>query len=164
MHIRPATSADWPAIAAIYRAGIRTGHATFQREDEIPDAAAWFAGKRPGSVIAATDNTDRVLGWAALSAVSSRAVYAGVAEVSIYVAVAARGQGVGRLLMAHLIPASEADGVWTLQAGIFPENRVSIKLHQAFGFRSVGVREKVGRMHGVWRDVVFMERRSPVVW
>ena len=164
MDIRPASFNDWPAIAAIYRAGIRTGHATFQREDEIPDAATWFAGKRPGSIIAATDVAGQMLGWAALSPVSSRSVYAGVAEVSVYVAETARGQGVGRLLMAHLIPASEADGVWTLQAGIFPENRVSIKLHQAFGFRSVGVREKVGRMHGVWRDVVFMERRSPVVW
>ena len=164
MDIRPASFNDWPAIAAIYRAGIRTGHATFQREDEIPDAATWFAGKRPGSAIAATDAAGQVLGWAALSPVSSRAVYAGVAEVSIYVAETARGQGVGRLLMAHLIPASEADGVWTLQAGIFPENRISIKLHQTFGFRIVGVREKLGRMHGVWRDVVFMERRSPVIW
>lgn len=144
--------------------GIRTGHATFQREDEIPDAAAWFAGKRPGSVIAATDNADRVLGWAALSAVSSRAVYAGVAEVSIYVAAAARGRGVGRLLMAHLILASEADGVWTCEAGIFPENRISIKLHQTSASASSACARKWAGCTASGSDVVFMERRSPVIW
>lgn len=164
MEIQPATLADWPAIAAIYRAGMRTGHATFQREDEIPDGPVWFAGKRPGSVIKAVDGSGQVLGWAALSPVSTRPVYAGVTEVSIYVADHVRGQGVGRLLMAHLVAASEADGVWTLQAGIFPENQTSIRLHQQFGFRIVGVREKLGKMDGVWRDVVVMERRSPVVW
>jgi L-amino acid N-acyltransferase YncA len=164
MKLAPATIHDWPAIEAVYREGIRTGHATFQREDEIPDGAAWFAGKRPGSVVKAVDAAGLMLGWAALSPVSTRAVYAGVAEVSIYVAAAARGRGVGRALMDHLVRASEADRVWTLQAGIFPENTTSIKLHQAFGFRVIGVREKLGQMDGVWRDVVFMERRSPVVW
>ncbi|MCB0133275.1 MAG: N-acetyltransferase [Caldilineaceae bacterium] len=101
------------------------------------------------------------VGWAALAPVSSRPVYQGVAEVSVYVAAAARGQNVGRMLLAHLILASEDAGLWTLQAGVFPENHASIRLHQAAGFRIVGTREKLGQMNGIWRDVVLMERRSP---
>ena len=106
---------------------------------------------------------DQVVGWAALSPVSSRCVYAGVAEESIYIASSARGQGVGKKLLAALVEASEQAGLWTLQTGIFPENQVSIHLHEQCGFRVLGMREKVGQMDGVWRDVVFLERRSQVV-
>ena len=104
-----------------------------------------------------------VVGWAALSPVSGRCVYAGVAEDSVYVAGTARGRGVGRSLLAALVAGAEAAGIWTVQAGIFPENRASIALHQACGFRTVGVRERLGRLGGVWRDVVLLERRSPLV-
>jgi L-amino acid N-acyltransferase YncA len=105
----------------------------------------------------------RIVGWAALSPVSSRCVYGGVAEVSVYVAEDARGRGVGRRLLGALVDASEQNGIWTLQAGIFPENQASIRLHQQVGFRIVGTRERIGRMDGRWRDTVLMERRSAVV-
>lgn len=160
MHITPATLADWGAIRRVYIEGIRTGHATFEAEADVPDGPAWFGGKIGGLIFKAEDD-GALLGWAALSRVSARRVYAGVAEVSIYVAAAARGRGVGRALLAHLVAAAEQAGIWTLQAGIFPENGVSIRLHEQAGFRIVGVREKLGQMDGVWRDVVLMERRSP---
>lgn len=163
IHIQPATLADWPDIERIYREGIRTGHATFQTEADIPAGERWFADHMAGLVFKAVDEAGALLGWAALSPVSSRCVYAGVAEVSVYVGEAARGQGVGLALMERLITASEEAGVWTLQAGIFPENTASIELHKRVGFRVVGVREKLGRMNGVWRDVVLMERRSSVI-
>ena len=171
MDILPATQLDWPAIHQIYREGIRSGHATFQREDEVPDGATWFAGKLPhlvfkavrqhGATVSKEMVDGETVGWAALAPVSGRAVYQGVAEVSVYVAAAARGQNVGRMLLAHLILASEDAGLWTLQASVFPENHASIRLHQAAGFRIVGTREKLGKMNGIWRDVVLMERRSP---
>jgi L-amino acid N-acyltransferase YncA len=148
---------DWEAVRAIYLEGIATGNATF--EQSAPEWEKWDAGHLPGARIVARSEGD-VVGWAALSAVSSRCVYAGVAEVSIYVAERARGRGVGRQLMAHLIAESEAAGIWTLQAGIFPENVASIALHQRAGFRIVGQRERLGQMNGRWRDVVLMERRS----
>lgn len=151
---------DWPAVCAIYREGIATGDATF--ETETPTWGAWDAAHRPDCRIVARSG-DGVLGWAALSPVSGRCVYGGVAEVSVYVAAAARGQGVGKSLLSALVEASEAAGVWTLQAGIFPENVASIAVHKACGFRKVGVRERLGRLDGVWRDVILMERRSPVV-
>lgn len=163
IHIQPATLADWPDIERIYREGIRTGHATFQTEADIPAGERWFADHMADLVFKAVDEAGALLGWAALSPVSSRCVYAGVAEVSVYVGEAARGQGVGLALMERLITASEEAGVWTLQAGIFPENTASIELHKRVGFRVVGVREKLGRMNGVWRDVVLMERRSSVI-
>ena len=165
MRIEPAKRADWPDIKRIYIAGIRTGHATFQTVDDVPDGDVWFAGKIGRLIFKAiddkaADDDDRMLAWAALSRVSSRRVYAGVAEVSIYVDPAAWRQGVGGWLMAHLVCESEAAGIWTLQAGIFPENQSSIRLHERAGFRIVGLREKLGRMDGRWRDVVLMERRS----
>jgi phosphinothricin acetyltransferase len=151
---------DWPAVRAIYLEGIATGNATF--EQTAPDWEKWDAGHLPAARIVARSDDGTVLAWAALSGVSSRCVYAGVAEVSIYVSKHARGRGVGRQLMARLIADSEAQGIWTLQAGIFPENAASIALHERAGFRVVGRRERLGQMNGRWRDVVFMERRSAV--
>ena len=160
MRIEPALRADWPDIKRIYIAGIRTGHATFQAVADVPDGNTWFASKIAGLIFKAVDDEGRMLAWAALSPVSRRRVYVGVAEVSIYVDPVTWGRGVGGRLLAHLVSASEAAGIWTLQAGIFPENRASIRLHERAGFRFVGLREKLGRMDGVWRDVVLMERRS----
>ena len=157
MVIGEMTAADWPAVQRIYQEGIATGHATF--ETRVPDWDAWDQKHRPDCRLVVRDGSV-VIGWAALSPASSRRVYAGVAEVSIYVAAAARGQGVGKCLLAALVEASEQAGVWTLQAGIFPENVGSIVLHRACGFRQVGYRERIGQMNGVWRDVVLMERRS----
>lgn len=151
---------DWPAVRAIYLEGIATGNATF--EQTTPEWEKWDAGHlRVARIVARSDAGD-VVGWAALSGVSSRCVYAGVAEVSVYVAQSARGRGVGQRLLARLISDSEADGIWTLQAGIFPENAASISLHERAGFRIVGQRERLGQMNGRWRDVVLMERRSQV--
>lgn len=152
--------ADWEVVRAIYREGIATGNATF--ETDAPEWETWNAAHLHNCRLTARSG-GVIVGWAALSPVSGRCVYGGVAEVSVYVAAAARGQGVGRALLRVLIEQSEAAGVWTLQAGIFPENAASIALHRACGFREVGRREKLGQMHGVWRDVVLMERRSRVV-
>jgi phosphinothricin acetyltransferase len=152
--------ADWSRVNAIYREGIAGGDATF--ETEAPDWEAFERSHFSTCRLVARAGRE-VVGWAALSSVSSRCVYAGVAEVSVYVADAAQGRGVGRRLLQHLVRASEAAGVWTLQAGIFPENRTSLSLHGAFGFREVGVRERIGRHGGRWRDVIVLERRSPSV-
>ncbi|WP_375417296.1 GNAT family N-acetyltransferase [uncultured Hymenobacter sp.] len=157
----PLTEAHWPAVRAIYEAGLATGHATF--ETQAPTWAAWTAAHLPHSRLVALDEAGQVLGWAALSPVSGRCVYGGVAEVSVYVAAAARGQGVGRQLLAALITESEQNGIWTLQAGIFPENTASAQLHAAAGFRTVGRRERIGQLRGVWRDTVLLERRSTTV-
>jgi L-amino acid N-acyltransferase YncA len=159
IHIAPMIPEDWPAVRAIYLEGIATGNATF--EQTAPEWEKWDAGHLPGARIVARSEGD-VLGWAALSAVSGRCVYAGVAEVSVYVTESARGRGVGRQLMARLIADSETAGIWTLQAGIFPENVASIALHERAGFRIVGQRERLGQMNGRWRDVVLLERRSAV--
>jgi L-amino acid N-acyltransferase YncA len=158
--VSPMTTADWPAVRAIYLDGIATGQATF--ETDAPDWDAWDAGKLPHSRLVARLGAE-VVGWAALSPTSKRAVYAGVAEVSVYVAAAHRGRGVGRALLTALIAESERHGVWTLQAGMFPENVGSLRLHEACGFRVVGRRERIGRHHGAWRDTVLTERRSRVV-
>jgi phosphinothricin acetyltransferase len=148
---------DWPAVRAIYEEGIATGDATFQRH--APTWEEWDAGHlREGRLIA--ERTSLIVGWAALSGVSSRCVYAGVAEVSIYVAAAARGGGIGRCLLEALVAESERAGIWTLQAGIFPENLPSLTVHERCGFRRVGRREKLGQMDGRWRDVLLLERRS----
>jgi L-amino acid N-acyltransferase YncA len=160
IRMEPMLPEDWPAVRAIYLEGIATGNATF--EQTPPEWEKWDAAHLPGARFVARSGGGEVLGWAALSAVSSRCVYAGVAEVSIYVAGRFRSRGVGGRLMARLIAESEAEGIWTLQAGIFPENRASIALHERAGFRVVGQRERLGQMNGRWRDVVLMERRSAV--
>lgn len=155
--IRPMTFNDWPAVSAIYAEGIATGHATF--ETAVPTWEVWDAGHLPNCRLVAEMN-GQIVGWVALSRVSSRCVYAGVAENSIYVAASARGQGIGKRLLEAVIVESEAAGFWTLQTGIFPENTASVALHQACGFRVVGRRERIGQLHGVWRDTLFLERRS----
>jgi len=155
-------AAHWPAVRAIYAEGLATGQATFTTEP--PTWAEWDASHLPtGRLVAAGDGAELLLGWVALSPVSGRCVYGGVAEVSVYVAAAARGQGVGRQLLAALVAASEQNGLWTLQAGIFPENVASVRLHEAAGFRQVGRRERIGQLRGQWRDTLLLERRSAVV-
>jgi len=152
------TADDWPAVRAIYEAGIATGDATFQTE--APAWEAWDRAHLASCRVVARSDRGEVVGWAALSSVSSRPVYAGVVEVSVYVAPDARGRGTGRQLLAELITQSEADGRWTLQAGIFPENAASVTVHQSCGFRVVGRRERLGQLNGIWRDVLLLERRS----
>ncbi len=154
------TLRDWEAVRAIYLEGIATGNATFQTE--APTWEGWDGGHLATPRLAVR-REGTLLGWAALSPISSRAVYAGVAEISIYVAEHARGQGVGRALLNAMITAAEAAGIWTLQAGIFPENVASLALHQRGGFRMVGRRQRIGRYHGTWRDVLLLERRSTIV-
>jgi len=158
MQIRALDESDWPHVAAAYADGIRTGNATF--ETETP---TWEAFDEGHSLSLVAELDECVAGWAALSPKSSRCCYRGVAENSVYVAEWARGRGVGRVLLDELIAQSEAEGVWTLEAGIFPENEASIALHLACGFRLVGVRERLGELGGVWRDVLLFERRSALV-
>jgi L-amino acid N-acyltransferase YncA len=153
------TADHWEAVRSIYLQGIATGNATFQQT--VPDWQEWDAEHLPTCRLVARSERETV-GWAALSPVSRRPVYRGVAEVSIYVAESARGCGIGARLMARLIADSEAEGIWTLQAGIFPENTASIGLHTRAGFRVVGTRSRLGCMNVRWRDVVLMERRSLV--
>jgi phosphinothricin acetyltransferase len=148
---------DWGQVRAIYLEGIATGHATF--EIDAPTWEKWDAGHlREARLVAREEET--ILGWAALSRVSDRCVYGGVAEVSVYVGARGRGRGVGRALLEALVEASEQNGIWTLQAGVFPENVASIKLHLSCGFREVGRRERIGQLNGVWRDTLLLERRS----
>ena len=155
--IRAMRGDDWPAVRDIYSEGIATGNATF--ETETPEWAKWDNKHLAQCRLVACDS-QRILGWAALSPVSSRRVYSGVAEVSVYVGPAARGRGVGKMLLQSLVEHSERCGIWTLQAGIFPENVPSIALHKACGFREVGRRQKLGQRNGVWRDVLLLECRS----
>ena len=150
----------WEAVRAIYLEGIATGNATF--ETEAPDWETWNRNHLSFARLIARDDLS-ILGWAALSPVSSRQVYAGVAEVSVYVAASGRGMGVGRSLLVALIDEAERNGIWTLQAGIFPENTASIALHKSCDFREVGRRERLGILRGVWRDVILMERRSRAI-
>jgi L-amino acid N-acyltransferase YncA len=152
---------DWEQVRRIYLEGIATGHATF--EAAAPAWEQWNAGHLPHSRLVAR-SAERVKGWAALSPVSSRCVYNGVAEVSVYVGTSERGEGVGRALLEALIESSERNGIWTLQAGIFPENGGSVALHKRCGFREVGRRERIGKMQGKgWRDTLLLERRSKLV-
>ena len=160
MRLLPLTAAHWPAVRAIYAEGLATGNATFATEP--PTWEDWDTGHLPICRLVAADEAGQVLGWVALSPVSGRCVYAGVAEVSVYVA-AARGRGVGLALMQALVTEAEQNGLWTLQAGIFPENTASVRLHEAVGFRLVGRRERIGQLRGVWRDTVQLERRSTTV-
>ena len=160
MIIRKMTASDWDRVREIYEEGIATGHATF--ETQAPTWERWDAKHLPnGRLVAAQE--DAVLGWAALSPVSDRCVYAGVAEVSIYVAANTRGSGVGRHLLSALVAASEEAGIWTLQAGIFPENGASLRIHADCGFRVVGQRERLGQLLGQWRNALLLERRSSIV-
>ena len=156
--IRPLVPADWPDVARIYAEGIDTGDATF--ETVVPPWSEWDADHLPQHrVVAELDGA--VCGWAALSRVSDRCAYSGVAEVSVYVAAAVRGRSVGRALLAAVLNSADAGDIWTVQAGIFPENTPSMRLHLASGFRVVGTRERLGSLNGVWRDVVLLERRRP---
>jgi len=150
----------WPSVRSIYEEGIKTGNATFQRA--LPGWEDWNNSHLAHSRVVVLIDYD-VAGWAALTPVSGRCVYEGVAEVSIYVAEKFRGQKLGNALLRELIKKSEANNIWTLQAGIFPENKSSIKIHEANSFRIVGYRERIGKMNGLWRDTVLMERRSKVV-
>lgn len=157
MEIRALLPEDWNGVRVIYEEGIATGDATF--ETEAPSWEVWDAGHLEGCrIVGIRDGT--LVGWAALAPVSGRCVYGGVAEVSVYVSEDARGGGVGTALLMALVAASERAGMWTLQAGIFPENEASIRMHERVGFRRVGTRERLGRLAGRWRDVLLLERRS----
>ena len=151
------TASDWEQVRAIYVEGLREGNSTF--ETQAPSWEAWDEAhlKSPRLVMRADD---KVLGWAALSPVSRRSVYSGVAELTIYVTESERGKGIGRALLEQLIEESEQAGIWTLQASIFPENAASIELHLKSGFREVGRRERIAKLNGVWRDTILFERRS----
>jgi L-amino acid N-acyltransferase YncA len=158
MTVRPMDQNDYPVVHSIYELGIATGNATFQTE--APPWETWDKDHLKKCRLVAVDNSMKVIGWAALTPVSGRCVYAGVAEVSVYVHPDARGTGVGNKILEALIRESEDENIWTLQAGIFPENKASLKLHAACGFRQIGYREKIGKMNGAWRDTILLERRS----
>lgn len=160
--VRPLEAADWPTVEAIYRDGIATGHATF--EAEPPSWDSFDSGKLSTLRLVAVDGTE-VVGWAAASPTSSRSVYAGVVEHSVYVSAASRGKGIGHLLLGALVEAADASGIWTMQSNVFPENESSLALHAAHGFRIVGWRDRIARMTygplaGHWRDTLLIERRS----
>ena len=158
MRVRPLDPDDYPAVAAIFAEGVATGLATF--ETAVPHWDEWDASHLPAHRFVA-ELDGEVVGWCAVVPYSRRAVYRGVGEESVYVAERARGRGVGRALLEAVIESGRAGGLWTLQAGIFPDNGASLALHRAVGFREVGVRERIGRLHGVWRDVVLLELRLP---
>ncbi len=151
---------DWEQVRAIYLEGVRSGHSTF--ETEAPSWEKWDEGHLQIARLVMRDG-ETILGWAALSAVSKRHVYRGVAEVTVYVSENAQGQGIGRALLEALIDESERSGIWTLQASIFPENIASVRLHLRCGFREVGRRERIAMLNGVWRDTLLFERRSQVI-
>jgi phosphinothricin acetyltransferase len=157
--IRPLRPSDWPDVARIYDAGIATGYATFEREP--PSWRDWRAGHRDDLSFVAVDGV--VLGWVAASNASDRCCYAGVVEHSVYVDPDHHGRGIGRRLLETLIEATEQQGIWTIQSGIFPENLTSLALHRACGFREVGRRQRIGQLDGVWRDVLLFERRSHLI-
>ena len=159
LQIEPLTPEHWPTVRSIYVEGIATGDATFQQT--APEWKEWDEAHLQLCRMVAKEG-DEVIGWAALTPVSRRPVYAGVAEMSIYVAEKARSRGIGTYLITRLIADSEAAGIWTLQAGIFPENEASMRLHIAAGFRVVGTRVRLGILNGRWRDVTLLERRSSV--
>jgi phosphinothricin acetyltransferase len=160
MEIRKMVPENWQQVKAIYENGIATGNATF--ETSAPDWEVWNSAHIKSCRLVAVDN-ERIVGWAALTAVSGRCVYAGVGEVSVYVDASARGKGIGTALLIELIKESERHNFWTLQAGVFPENAASIQIHLSTGFRKIGTREKIGQMNGIWRDTVLLERRSTAI-
>ena len=157
MQIEKMNPAHWPSVKLIYENGIATGNATFQTS--APEWEEWNKTHVQTCRLVAFEE-NKIVGWAALTPVSSRCVYAGVAEVSVYVADWARGKGIGSALLAALITESELQNFWTLQAGIFPENTASVKMHESAGFRVIGKRERIGQMNGTWRDTLLLERRS----
>jgi L-amino acid N-acyltransferase YncA len=160
VEIRPLAPDDWPAVEAIWAAGIGTRSATF--ETETPSWATFDGTRHPGHrLVAALDG--EIAGWAALAPVSRRPCYVGVAEDSVYVASAARGRGIGLALMEALVAGADAGGIWTIQTSVFPENAASLALHERVGFRVIGRRERIAQLDGVWRDTLFLERRSPTV-
>ena len=152
-------SSHWDKVKEIYEEGIATGNATF--ETAAPSWEDWDANHVKVPRLVAIEN-EEIVGWAALTKVSGRCIYAGVGEVSVYVSGTQRGKGIGRRLLQALISESEKNNYWTLQAGIFPENKSSIKIHEDCGFRLIGVREKIGKMNNVWRDTLLMEKRSKI--
>ena len=158
--LRSMTEIDWSSVAEIYHQGIETRNATFEKD--VPTWEKWNVGHLSVCRIVATID-DSVIAWAALSPVSGRCVYAGVAEVSVYVSNKHQGFKIGTKILEKLVSESEDGGIWTLQAGIFPENKASIKIHENLGFRIVGFREKIGKMDGIWRDTILLERRSKKV-
>jgi len=160
MEIRKLLAIDWPQVSLIYQKGINTGNATFQTT-----APAWedWNGSHLATCRIVGESNGKIIGWAALTPVSSRCVYAGVAEVSVYVDPEHSGKGIGLTLLNELIELSEAEGIWTLQAGIFPENTASLRIHEKAGFRILGIREKIGKQNGIWRDTVLLERRSQLI-
>ena len=160
MQIIDLLTEHWESVKKIYEDGIATGNATFQTS--APTWEEWNQAHIPIPRLIAIAN-DEILGWAALTPVSGRCVYAGVAEISIYIGSIARGKGIGKQLLNQLIEESEKQNIWTLQSGIFPENKASISLHQSAGFRIIGKREKIGMMDGKWRDIVLLEKRSHTI-
>lgn len=160
MEIRNLLGADWDSVKTIYEKGIATGNATFQTS--APSWEEWDSSHLSTCRIVAEEN-EQLIGWAALTPVSSRCVYAGVAEVSVYVDPERSGKGIGFALLEKLVTMSEAEGIWTLQAGIFPENIGSLRIHEKAGFRVLGTREKIAKQNGVWRDTVLLERRSNTI-
>ncbi|WP_079403835.1 GNAT family N-acetyltransferase [Streptomyces sp. 3211] len=159
--ITPLTDGHADEVLAIYQAGIDEGNATF--ETTAPTWAEFDAARLPEHRFAALDTDGKVLGWVAATRVSDRCAYAGVVEHSVYVHPGARGRGVARQLLTALVESTEAAGIWTIQSGIFPENAASLAVHARAGFRVIGTRERIGRHHGAWRDVVLLERRSASV-
>lgn len=160
MKIRNLLAVDWEQVRLIYEKGINTGNATFQTSS--PSWEDWNASHLASCRVVA-EKDGQLLGWAALTPVSSRCVYAGVAEVSVYVDPQQSGKGIGLILLNELVHLSEAEGIWTLQAGIFPENTASLRIHEKAGFRILGIREKIGKQNGIWRDNVLLERRSKLI-
>jgi len=160
MEIRKLLTKDWDQVKLIYQKGIDTGNATFQTS--APSWEDWDQSHLTSCRIV-MEEYGKVIGWAALTPVSSRCVYAGVAEVSVYVDSANSGKGIGLALLNELVNQSEAEGIWTLQAGIFPENIASLRIHEKAGFRILGIREKIGKQNGIWRDTALLERRSSAI-
>jgi L-amino acid N-acyltransferase YncA len=162
MLIRSVVPTDWPRLTTIYQQGIDTGHATLETKAPSPQemSAKYLATPQLVAEITAENGKSEIVGYALLSSVSGRCVYGGVAEVSLYIATDYRGKGLGKMLLEQLITASEDAGFWMLQAGIFPENTASVTAHHRAGFRTVGLREKIGKREGIWRDVLLLERRS----
>lgn len=160
LKIRPLTAADWLVVRSIYLDGIATGQASF--ETKAPTWERWDRVHLPAPRLVAFSK-EIIVGWAALSPVSTRAVYAGVAEVSVYIARGWHSHGIGRELLETLVNESERNGIWTLQASVFPENTASISLHKSCGFYEVGTRARIGKLNGVWRDTILLERRSKKV-